>query len=156
MEWVGWAGRPAVVPSGLGQGSDRGGSKDGALHEVNGVLRLGPPKTKAAVRTVHLPPFLVALLDTLRRGSPCARFVFTAPEGGWHRRANFRQRVWLPAVAGDPKRGWTPIFPGLHFDDLRHTQKIWLIEDAVPDVLQCQRLGRRLHGVGGIYSHSTR
>jgi hypothetical protein len=30
-----------------------------------------------------------------------------------------------------------------------------LIEDDVPEVLQCQRLGHRLHGVRGIYSHVT-
>ena len=32
--------------------------KFGALHEVRGRLELGPPKTPASVRTVHLPPFL--------------------------------------------------------------------------------------------------
>jgi integrase len=34
----------------------------GALHEVHGHLELGPPKTMASVRTVHLPPFLVTAL----------------------------------------------------------------------------------------------
>jgi integrase len=130
-------------------------AKDGALHEVNGTLELGPLKTKASARTVHLPPFLIALLGELHDSDPLARFVFTAPEGGWHRRANFRRRVWLPAVAGDPQRGWTSIAPGLHFHDLRHTHKTWLIEDDVPEVLQCKRLGHRLHGVRGIYSHVT-
>jgi integrase len=96
-------------------------AKDGALHEVNGTLKLGPPKTKASAsasasaRTVHLPPFLIALRGELHDSDPMARFVFTAPEGGWHRRANFRRRVWLPAVAGDPQRGWTPIAPGSAF-----------------------------------------
>jgi hypothetical protein len=37
----------------------------------------------------------------------------------------------------------------LHFHDLRHTHKTWLIEDEVPEVLQCQRMG----GVRGVYSH---
>lgn len=129
--------------------------KDGALHEVNGTLKLGPPKTKASARTVHLPPFLIALLGELHDSDPLARFVFTAPEGGWHRRANFRRRVSLPAVAGDPQRDRKPIAPGMHFHDLRHMHKTWLIEDDVPEVLQCKRLGHRLHGVRGIYSHVT-
>jgi hypothetical protein len=30
-----------------------------------------------------------------------------------------------------------------------------LIEDDVPEVLQCKRLGHRLHGVRGVYSHVT-
>jgi integrase len=74
-------------------------SKDGALHEVKGTLGLGPPKSRASARSVDLPPFLVGLLDEPREGDPLARFVFTAREGGWHRRGNFRRRVWLPAVA---------------------------------------------------------
>ena len=120
--------------------------KDGALHEVGSTLALGPPKTKASVRTVHLPPFLLELLAELRESHHRARYVFTAVEGGWHRRANFRRRVWLPAVAGDIKRGWDPIAPGLHFHDLRHTHNTWLIEDHVPDVLRHRRMGAPAEG----------
>lgn len=128
-------------------------ARDGALHEVKGVLELGPPKTGAGARTVHLPEFLVDLLAEHRERHLRARFVFTAAEGGWHRRANFRRRVWLPAVSGDRKRGWEPIAPGLHFHDLRHTHKTWLIEDDVPEVAQCKRMGHKLGGVRGVYSH---
>lgn len=35
----------------------------GALHEIRGRLELGPPKSPASVRAVHLPPFLA---DELR------------------------------------------------------------------------------------------
>jgi integrase len=38
------------------------------------------------------------------------------------------RRIWLPALAGDQDHGWGPIKPGLHFHDLRHTHKTWLIE----------------------------
>lgn len=129
--------------------------KNGALHEVNGTLSLGPPKTKAGARTVHLPRFLIQLLTELEAQQPTARTVFTAAEGGWHRRANFRRRTWLPAAAGDLKRGWNPIAPELHFHDLRHTHNTWLIEDHVPDVLRYRRMGHRQKGVSGIYSHIT-
>lgn len=81
--------------------------------------------------------------------------MFTAPDSGFHRRSNVRRRVWLPAVTGDPARGWEPIAPGLHFHDLRHTHKTWLIEDQVPEVLQCKRLGHELGGIAGVYSHVT-
>jgi integrase len=140
----------------LDQGEIVVDGKDGALHEINGVLRLGPPKTVAGARTVHLPEFLVDVLAEHRERHRRARFVFTAAEGGWHRRANFRRRVWLPAVAGDRKRGWEPIAPGLHFHDLRHTHKTWLIEDDVPEIAQCKRMGHKLGGVRGVYSHVTR
>ncbi|MFB9902854.1 hypothetical protein [Allokutzneria oryzae] len=54
----------------------------GALHEADGRLRLGPPKTPASVRTVYLPGFLVETLTELRHRHPTARFVFTGADGG--------------------------------------------------------------------------
>lgn len=128
----------------------------GALHEVRGRLELGPPKTPASVRPVHLPPFLAASLAAHRERNPGARFVFTGADGGLRRRSNFRPRIWLPALAGDEALGWGSIQPGMHFHDLRHTHKTWLIEDGVPQVLQHQRLGHKLVGASGIYSHVTR
>ena len=41
----------------------------------------------------------------------------------------------------------------MHFHDLRHTHKTWMIEDSVPEVAEAKRLGHRLPGVRGIYSH---
>jgi integrase len=43
----------------------------------------------------------------------------------------------------------------MHFHDLRHSHKTWLIEDAIPEIAQARRLGHRLAGVRGIYSHVT-
>ena len=45
------------------------------------------------------------------------------------------------------------ILVGLHFHDLRNNHSTWLIEDGVPEVAQAKRLGHRLPGVRGIYSH---
>jgi len=127
---------------------------EGALHEIGGRLTLGPPKTPASARTVHLPPFLAALLRQHRQNQD-HRFVFTGADGGLLRRSNLRRRVWLPAVQGDPTKDRAPLFPGLHFHDLRHTHKTWLIEDGVPEVAQHKRMGQKLAGVRGIYSHVT-
>jgi integrase len=127
----------------------------GALHEVRGRLTPGPPKTPASVRPIHLPLFLVEL-TTHHQRNPQARFVFTGADGGLRRRSNFRQRVWLPTLAGDDDLEWSPIQPGMHFHDLRHTHKTWLIEDGVPQVVHHQRLGHKLAGASGIYSHVTR
>ena len=84
--------------------------------------------------------------------------MFTGPDGGLHRRSNFRRRVWIPALdrRATHARGRPPIQPGMHFHDLRHTHKTWLIEDRVPEVVQHQRLGHRFGGVMGTYSHVTR
>jgi integrase len=43
----------------------------------------------------------------------------------------------------------------MHFHDLRHTHKTWMIEDDIPEIAQARRLGHRLPGVRGIYSHVT-
>ncbi len=128
--------------------------KHGALHETHGQLELGAPKTPASARTVHLPTFLTELL----RQHPTRtqhEHVFLSEHGRLLRRANFRDRVWRPAVAGHAQHGWAPLLPKLTFHALRHTHKTWLIEDAVPEVLQHQRLGHRMPGIRGIYSHPT-
>jgi integrase len=74
--------------------------KFGTLHEVRGRLELGPPKTPASVRTVHLPPFLADELREHRQRHPDERFVFTGANGGLPRRSNFRRRL----VAGVGRR----------------------------------------------------
>ncbi|WFE27612.1 site-specific integrase [Solwaraspora sp. WMMD791] len=125
---------------------------EGALHEVGGHLTLGPPKTPAAVRDILLPPFLVELLRT-HLDSHDHDHVFTGRDGGLHRRSSFHRRHWRPATDGDPTNGIPAIIRGLHFHDLRHSHKTWLIEDDVPEVAQAKRLGHRLPGIRGIYSH---
>jgi integrase len=126
----------------------------GALHEVGGTLFLGPPKTVDSVRHIDLPPFLTARLDAALAGHHHPA-VFPGARGGCQRRSNFNRRAWTPAVAGDPDAGVPPILAGMHFHDLRHTHKTWLIEDGIPEIVQARRLGHRLGGVRGIYSHVT-
>ncbi|MFD9737344.1 hypothetical protein [Umezawaea sp. NPDC059074] len=131
-------------------------AKTGALHEIGGHLELAPPKSPASVRTVHLPEFLIKLLLE-HRADTDHEHVFTGVDGGLMRRTNFQRRVWLPAVDGNKRRGWAPLFPGLHLHDLRHTHKTWTIEDGVPEVVQRRRLGIGWTGGGGggRYSHVT-
>ena len=124
---------------------------EGALHELSGRLELGPPKTAASARSVHLPPFLADLLTAHRADNPDAPFVFTGAQGGLHRRANFRQRFWQPALTGDPDRGLTPIQQRMHFHDLRHTHETWLVEDQVPRLLRLQRLGHKRKDIDDFY-----
>ena len=126
----------------------------GALHEVGGQLFLGPPKTADSPRTIDLPPFLT---QRIRHGlaSHDHPLVFPGARGGFQRRSNFNRRAWTPTVAGDPAAGVPSILAGMHFHDLRHTHKTWLIEDGIPEIVQARRLGHRLGGVRGIYSHVT-
>lgn len=126
----------------------------GALHEVRGKLYLGPPKTPDSARQVHLPPFLTDLIRQVLDGHDHDQ-VFTGAHGGYLRRSNFNRRTWTPAVNGDPEHHQPPILHGMHFHDLRHTHKTWLIEDDIPEIAQAKRLGHRIPGVRGIYSHVT-
>ncbi|MFI5895941.1 hypothetical protein ACIA5D_38175 [Actinoplanes sp. NPDC051513] len=115
----------------------------GALHEVAGRLELGPPKTPAAVGEILLPPFLLTWLQS-HLDSHDHLHVFVGADGGLYRRSNFSRRHWRPATDGNPARLIAPVVPGMHFHDLRHTHKTWMIEDEVPEVAQAKRLGHRL------------
>lgn len=143
----------------------------GALHEEDerqedGTtahrMFLGPPKPPNGAREVDLPPFLAELLDAHMATWPHP-YLFVGRDGGWHRRSNFNARVMKPAADGRPGKpkargraeqvGWERIRPGLRMHGLRHGHKTWMIEDGVPEVLQCEQLGHELGGIRGIYSH---
>jgi integrase len=126
----------------------------GALHEVAGVRWLGPPKTKAAVRDIRIPPFLVDGLDRLINAHPYDT-VFCTTRGRWMWRTTFIERFWRPACDGAPDRGWAPIIPRFRFHDLRHSHRTWMDEDGVPEALKSNRLGHQLPGIRGVYSHVT-
>ncbi|MFG2016163.1 hypothetical protein [Actinomadura geliboluensis] len=78
--------------------------------------------------------------------------------------------AWPDAVPGQPfhpPRGkgirvvteedspsvWLPLIEGLTPHGLRHSHKTWMLEDAVPEVLQAERLGHTVPGIRGVYSH---
>jgi integrase len=83
--------------------------------DVKGVLALGPVKNHEK-RSVPLPRSFANELGDLAKGRKADDLLFTAPEGGPLRYANFRSRVFDPAVkeAGLEGMGITP-------HKLRHT-----------------------------------
>ncbi|WP_042373027.1 tyrosine-type recombinase/integrase [Streptacidiphilus neutrinimicus] len=130
--------------------------QSGALHEINGHLTYGPPKTPASARTITLPAFLAELLaNELNRHRHA--HVFTSIDGKHLRRSCFGRRTWAPAVNGTNLSDgtvWKPLKPGLTFHGLRHSHKTWMIEDGLPDVVQARRLGHRMgRDIDDIYSH---
>jgi integrase len=95
--------------------------------ELSGQLVVGPPKSRAGLRTVRIPATIVTELRehmTAYTGSDPAALVFTGVLGGVLRRGNFRRDSgWAEPVG---KLG----VPGLHFHDLRHTE--WVMTAPVP------------------------
>lgn len=98
-----------------------------AASETAGRVDLGPPKTRAAIRTVTLPRWVAARLEAHARdhtGRSPDGFVFPAPAGGVLPRTRFRARFWLPAVEA-------AALDGLRVHDLRHTAvSLWIQSGA--------------------------
>jgi len=97
------------------------------LVDIGGHLSFGPPKTKAAVRSVPLPLFVAEELSCLACATtePDA-LVLRSPEGAPIRPTTFRRRFWAPAVQA---AGLAP----LRIHDLRHTAvSLWIALGAHP------------------------
>lgn len=86
-----------------------------AAPEVEGRIIVGPPKTRAAVRTVPLPQNVIdALTPRIASRGPGEQAV-TSPNGGFLRSNNWRRHVhWSRALQT------TQLAP-LTIHDLRHT-----------------------------------
>ena len=106
------------------------------LVEVKGKVTFGPPKTRASIRRVSLPTFLVEELAMHLATWPADRdgLVFTAPAGGPLRRTNFRRRIWEPAIE---KAGTGP----QTFHALRHSHVALLIGQGEHPKLIADRVG---------------
>ncbi len=105
------------------------------LSEVGGDFIFKSPKSEASRRTVSAPEFLVEeIAQHLATHPDESGLIFTAPGGGPIRRANFRRRIWKPAVE-------TSVGEPCTFHDLRHTHAALLIAHGEhPKVIQ-ERLG---------------
>ena len=100
--------------------------------DVNGKVVFGQTKTYR-VRKTRIPDFLVKELKEHLDGvaARADALVFTADRGGPLRNANFRNRVWYPALdtAGLPR--------SIRIHDLRHTCASLLIRQGVhPKAIQ--------------------
>jgi integrase len=97
------------------------------LVDIAGQISFGPPKTKAAARSVPLPRFVADELAQLATASIAAHgLVFQSPECLPIRASLFRRRFWAPAVEA------AELSP-LRIHDLRHTAvALWIADGANP------------------------
>lgn len=85
------------------------------LVDIEGHIYFGPPKTKAAVRSVPIPTFVCAELSRLADpGAAPETLIFRSRSGHPLRPTLFRRRSWAPAVES---AGLAP----LRIHDHRHT-----------------------------------
>ena len=111
------------------------------LSEVEGVVMAADVKSRAGRRTLELPSFVVAMLaDHLAgrglTGAEPDALVFASPDGGPLRPANFRSRVWGPAVRAAGFEG-----EGLTFHHLRHSAVGLLIDANAALAVMQKRMG---------------
>jgi integrase len=116
-------------------------------HEAGYSFR--PPKSRAGVRVIAFPELIVPdvrkHLDWL---PPSASLVFASTTGSPLAHSNFRNRVWLPALAAVG-------LEGIHFHDLRHTgNQLTANAGANPRELMA-RMGHDSERAALIYLHSS-
>lgn len=124
-------------------------------------LELGDPKY-ASRRTLVIPPFLAELLTELLE-SHDSEWVFPSMSGGSLATSDFSSYYWQPALGCEERKGRyaRPAVPAilglekLEPHELRHSHKVWLDEDGHPRVAVEERMGHRVQGVEGVYSHVT-
>ncbi|HUP16380.1 MAG TPA: tyrosine-type recombinase/integrase [Acidimicrobiia bacterium] len=117
------------------------------ITEVSGKLRIGPPKTRASIRTVALPRFLSDELVERVVGKGRDELLFTAPMGGMVSPNRWRQRVWKPAAMALGLDDVT-------FHALRHSQGALLVQQGEHPLVVARRLGHTsVRTVLDIYGH---
>lgn len=113
---------------------------------------VGPPKSRAGVRTIVVPSAiradLVAHLGE-RVDRAAAALLFTGDQGRAIRRSNFAQRVkWTEMVTRLD-------MAGVHFHDLRHAGNIWAAQTRVSTRDLMARMGHDDMRAALIYQRAT-
>lgn len=111
---------------------------------------LGPPKSKAGVRTVAVPSVLTEVLDAHLAnfvGPGSEALVFTGEKGAPIVRTNWAHRFAKVASAAGA--------PGLHFHDLRHVAGTLAAATGASTTEVMARLGHSTPRAALIYQHAT-
>lgn len=113
---------------------------------------VGPPKSRAGVRTIAIPTSIRAEIVkhmTLYVNAEPDALMFTGPKGGALRRAHFNNLTkWVEAVR---KLG----VQGLHFHDLRHTGNLFAAQTGATTKDLMARMGHDDMRAALLYQRAT-
>ena len=120
-----------------------------AVTRVYGEMMVGPPKSRAGVRDVTVPPHLLPdLAAHLAEHAGPGRdgLLFTGPGGGQlSQSATWREWDQARTAVG---------LPGLRFHDLRHTGATWLAREGATLKERMYRLGHSDPRMAARYEHA--
>jgi integrase len=113
-------------------------------------VRVGPPKTDAGVRDVHLPAFLVPLIEDhlARHAQPGPNGLLFPSRSGEHIWPATFWRVWRKAREAAGR-------PDLRFHDLRHTGAVMAAETDTTRAELMARLGHTSARMAIRYQHAA-
>ncbi|WP_026412712.1 tyrosine-type recombinase/integrase [Actinomadura oligospora] len=122
------------------------------VEQANGKMLLGPPKSRAGVRTVTIPdaiiPDLTKHLEKFTK-EPADALIFTGVKGGPMRRSGFNKVTrWRHVVEAMG-------VPALHFHDLRHTGNTLAADLGVSTKTLMARMGHDNERAALRYQHTS-
>ena len=138
-----------LLPARRGTGATPGGCRNAGAGRCCRA-RWGPPKSAAGVRDQPVPALIAAAVEAHLRvcaPAPCG-LLFTTAAGAALNVANFRSRVWKPAV-----RAADGVPDQLRFHDLRHAFATQLSAGGVPFTDITALLGQSSPGETEGYVH---
>jgi integrase len=138
-----------LLPARRGTGTTPGGCRHAGADRCCRAL-WGPPKSAAGVRDQPVPALIASAVEAHLRvcvPAPCG-LLFTTPAGAALNVANFRNRVWKPAV-----RALDSVPDQLRFHDLRHAFATQLSAGGVPFKEISALLGQSSPGETERYVH---
>ncbi len=115
--------------------------------EVNGHVRVKPPKSKASIRVIDITPGIVAGLRELKKRAKKNQIVFPGETGNYKRRGSFTRWSWNPTLKALKleHRG---------FHHLRHTAVTLMLNQGVPIQVVSRIIGHSSPAVTAkIYAH---
>jgi integrase len=116
----------------------------------NGTRLYGPPKTAAGVRTIAIPPHMVAEIEahlSVWVGAHPGALLFTGPKSEALRRATF-EKAWQKARSSVGVEH-------LHFHDLRHTGNTLAASTGASTKELMARMGHASARAALIYQHAS-